>query len=103
MEPSAELTAKYKDYVSTNTDELKGIKYNWYQLLLEEYQQKREKDGDTTKFHFISTVHSLYYFNDLGKWLDFLYGLVDEGGMLVVILTAGKTKRVRRHYHELKN
>ncbi|XP_072014003.1 histamine N-methyltransferase-like isoform X1 [Amphiura filiformis] len=88
VEPSAELSGKYKEYVSANTADLKGIDYHWEQLLLEEYQQKREKDGDTSKFHFISAVHSLYYFNDLGKWLDYLYGLLDEGGLLVVMLTS---------------
>ncbi|XP_072014008.1 histamine N-methyltransferase-like isoform X3 [Amphiura filiformis] len=95
VEPSAELSGKYKEYVSANTADLKGIDYHWEQLLLEEYQQKREKDGDTSKFHFISAVHSLYYFNDLGKWLDYLYGLLDEGGLLVVMLTSDNSSLAR--------
>ncbi|XP_072018439.1 histamine N-methyltransferase-like [Amphiura filiformis] len=87
VEPSVELSAKYKNYVSANAADLKGIDCHWYELLLEDYQQKREKDGDSSKFHLISAIQSLYYFDDLGKCLDDLYGLLHEGGMLMIVLT----------------
>ena len=90
VEPSAELSAKYKTYASEHSSELKGVDYNWNQLLLQDYKAKRDKEGDQTKFHFISAIHSLYYFDDLGKWLDYLYGLLEEGGLLMVMITAGK-------------
>ena len=90
VEPSAEFVGKYKTHVSANREEHQGIDYHWYPQRLQDFKEDREKKGDETKFHFISAIHCLYFFDDLGKWLDYLYSLLDEGGVLMVILTASK-------------
>ena len=90
VEPSAELTAKYKTHVSETGAELKGITHHWHQQLFQDFKRKRDEDCDQTKFHFISAIHSMYYFDDLGKWLDYLYSLLVEGGVLMVSMVSGE-------------
>ena len=94
VEPSEELIDKYKSYVSSASgstpNDLKGVDFHWYPQLLQTFKGRRDEEADQTKFHFISALHSLYYFDNLGKWLDYLYSLLDEGGLLIIFLTSGK-------------
>ena len=84
------MASKYKNLISSSGTELQGVDYHWYPQLLEDFKKEREQSGDETKFNFISAVDSLYYVDDIGKWLDYLYSLLDEGGVLMVVLLAGE-------------
>lgn len=95
VEPSAEMASKYKNLISSSGTELQGVDYHWYPQLLEDFKKEREQSGDETKFNFISAVDSLYYVDDIGKWLDYLYSLLDEGGVLMVVLLADESCLVK--------
>ncbi len=86
LEPAEDQMMKYKAMAQSKRHELQGVKFDWRQQTLEQY---RDTDGDGTKFHFISSIDSLYYVGDLDSSLMYLYDLLEPGGKLIVVITSG--------------
>ena len=91
IEPSEYLLNKYKRHVSAQNILPEKVNFHWNLETLQKFRDRREKDENKTKFHFISALNSLYYVDDLGTWLDYLYDdVLEDGGILMVILTSGR-------------
>ena len=98
VEPLEEQLVKYKGLVKSKARELQGVHFDWRQQTLEQY----EKAGDQTTFHLMSAVHSVYYLEDLQSSLMYLYNHLTPGGMMVLVINAGKfdiCKHCRRHWY----
>ena len=90
VEPDEDQITKYKALVQTKGHELQGVKFDWRQQTLEQY---RDTDGVGTKFHFISTIHSMYHVEDVDSSLMYLYDLLEPGGKLLVIILSGNNNK----------
>ncbi|XP_033626769.1 histamine N-methyltransferase-like [Asterias rubens] len=88
VEPAEDQIIKYKALVQSKGHELQGVKFDWRQQTLEQY---RDTDGVGTKFHFISTIHSMYHVEDVDSSLMYLYDLLEPGGKLLVIILSDQS------------
>ena len=85
IEPLEGLSVQYQALIQAKVQVLQGVKFDLRQQTIEQY----EKAGDSTKFHFISAVHSVYYLNDVDKSLMFLYNRLEGGGLILLIILSG--------------
>lgn len=85
VEPADGQVQRYQDRVQQLGDELKGVTYEWKKQTIDQFRKAREESGTTTKYHFISAVHSLYYADDVEDTQTWLYDQLEEGGMLLII------------------
>ena len=91
IEPSEYLLNKYKRNVATQNVSFEKVNFHWNLETLQKFRDRRENEENKTKFHFIGALNSLYYVDDLGSWLDYLYDeALEDGGILMVILTSGR-------------
>ena len=69
-----------------------GITYDWREQTLEDYVgvQGLTEAGKEEKFHFISSIHSVYHFSNLAKLLGFLLEHLEENGVLLLMVAAGR-------------
>ncbi|XP_038068249.1 histamine N-methyltransferase-like isoform X2 [Patiria miniata] len=89
VEPLAEFLDLYKSLVSSKAHQLHGVECDWRQQTIGQYQ----KAGDSSKFHFISAVHSIYYIaGDVDSGLMDLYNRLEPGGVMLVILNSDTCK-----------
>lgn len=87
LEPAPEHIAKYKELAVSK--DFKGVEWDWRQQTWEEFYRDWQNEGSSNApFHFISAVHSLYYTEDAEKVLVNMHELLEEGGILLVIVLA---------------
>ncbi|XP_038068681.1 histamine N-methyltransferase-like isoform X1 [Patiria miniata] len=82
VDPSQKLLVQYKAFAQTKAHQLHGVKFDFRQQTIEQYQEA----GYVTKFHFISAVHSMYFVDNFDSSVMYLYDLLIPGGALLVIL-----------------
>lgn len=88
LEPAAKQLEKYRSLVKSNKSDFDGIEFDLRQLGIDEY---RSQEGDQPrKYHFISTIHSLYYAEDHKDTIRYLYDCLEEGGILLIIVVSGE-------------
>ena len=92
VEPAEGQITLYKDLVKSKTDDLQSIAFDWRKQGLDEFRKERVERGDTTKFHFISSIHSIYYADDLEDSLRWLYDQLEDGGMMLIITVSGTVR-----------
>ena len=66
-----------------------GVTYDWREQTLDDYIVSVNEAGQDDKFHFISLVHSVYYFSNPTNLLGFLLDQLEENGVLLLIIAAG--------------
>ena len=54
--------------------------------------QYRDEVGTTKKYDVIVAINSAYYFDDLEDTLMYLREILEEGGILLLVLASGKSK-----------
>ncbi len=86
VEPAKDQMIKYKALAQSKGHELQGVKFDWRQQTLEQY---RDIDGNGTKFHFISSIDSMYDVSNVDSSLMYMYDLLEPGGKLIVVISSG--------------
>ena len=77
VEPNEDFLNQYKELAASRAHELRGVRCDWRQLTIEEYEETR----DLTRFHLISAFHCLYYVKDLRHSLMYMHNLLEPDGM----------------------
>ncbi|PIK38424.1 putative histamine N-methyltransferase A [Apostichopus japonicus] len=97
LEPAPEHIETYKRLVASRS--FAGIAWDWRQQTLDEYNNDSAQT-DREKFHFISTIHSLYYVDDAEKAVMNMYDMLQDGGVMMIIVLAddGGFGRLWRHF-----
>ena len=85
LDPSPVFLNHFKERVKSKASELKGVTFDWRQQTIEQY----EKTGDSTKFHFISAIHSMYYFENVDGSMMHLYDRLEPGGIFLSMILSG--------------
>ncbi|XP_033118404.1 histamine N-methyltransferase A-like, partial [Anneissia japonica] len=89
VEPAKDHLDKYKKLIAKESSKVIGVTYNWKQQTLGEY---RDEFGITNKYDVIFAINCFYYFEDYEGSLMYLREILEEGGILIVILATGKAK-----------
>ncbi|XP_070560327.1 histamine N-methyltransferase-like [Ptychodera flava] len=92
VEPTADLAEKYRGLVQAKQHLIEGVETEWREQTLEGFQNSV---GSSVFYHFISAIHSLYFTDDLRARLCYLYDLLEEGGVLLIVIIAEDTGHVR--------
>ena len=93
VEPSSAQLNLFKARVEENCEALKGVTFDWKQQTSDEYLDDIEEGTTKTrKFHLITAIHVIYYTADLRNTLLKLHGLLEEGGVLFIIVGSGKIR-----------
>jgi len=87
VEPVAEMVDLFKQRVAAEASQ--DMTYDWRTQTLEEYQDTASNQG--SKFHFISSVHSIYYVPDLQASLKDLYDRLESKGMMLIVALSDKS------------
>ncbi|XP_038068314.1 histamine N-methyltransferase A-like [Patiria miniata] len=96
VEPAMDQLVKYKALAQSKANDLHGVTCDWRQQTIAQY----EKAGDSKKFHFISSIHSIYYVGDVDRCMMYLYDRLEPGGVLLVITYSDDSGwwRFRNHF-----
>ena len=94
VEPSYELIGKYKDRVRRSENTMEDTEYAWYNQSFQEFK------GDGQKYHFISAIHSIYFLGDPEEAIKRLHSLLEQGGMILLLVTAGKYSNKAKIKHK---
>lgn len=74
-----------------------NVVLDWRRQTWEKFYNEYKQSIQVPKFHFISAIHSLYYIEDIEKNVLNLIDCLEDGGILLIILTTGKNKgRVKK-------
>ncbi|PIK42564.1 putative histamine N-methyltransferase A [Apostichopus japonicus] len=84
VEPVPEHIAIYKDNVKMAN--YSSIRWDWHQMTWQEYYGTGALK--TKKFHFITAIHVMYYFEDLEATVHQLLDSLVDGGILFMIIRA---------------
>ncbi|XP_072024605.1 histamine N-methyltransferase-like [Amphiura filiformis] len=101
IEPSDQMIQKYRQLVTSQQKSLSGVVFDWRQQKYADYHQDCQQAGEVTKFHFIHAIHSLYHVPNVDETLGALYDRMEDGGVLLVIITSEKSGI--NHVHERFN
>ncbi|XP_072024607.1 histamine N-methyltransferase B-like [Amphiura filiformis] len=85
VEPAAGQIKLYQNLATKMAVKLNGITTDWRKQGLDEFRRAKVESGDTTKYHFISSIHSLYYVDDMEDTVKWLYEQLEDGGMMLII------------------
>ncbi|XP_033106312.1 uncharacterized protein LOC117108406 [Anneissia japonica] len=85
LEPAKNHIDEYRKLVEKESSKLKGITHHWRRQTLNQY---RDDVGTSNKFDVIFAVNSLYYVDDVEDSLRYLNDILENGGIMVVIMTA---------------
>ncbi|XP_072046729.1 histamine N-methyltransferase-like [Amphiura filiformis] len=87
IEPSTEQISKYQEMVHQKSSNITGIEYSWYNQTFQEFVTSMEAGQ---KYHFITIVHAIYYTGKVEETVQTFYELLEPGGMILMIITAGR-------------
>ena len=87
VEPNKLHVQQHKSNVSKMI--MPGVTYDWREQTLEDYMESVTGAGKDVKFHFISSIHSVYHFSNPTKLLKFLLDQLEENGVLLLIIASG--------------
>lgn len=101
LERSDENIALFKSLVARGT--IKGVTWEWKQIMWDHYWFGMVKSKDPRKFHFIHTVHNLIYIKDVAAAIMNMYELLAEGGVLLMIVVSEQsgTYNLRKKFPDL--
>ena len=87
LEPLQEPLKLYQQKTAKNPSQLHGVKFDWHNCTIEEYM---DTQVNMRKYHFISAIHSIYYMKDPKNTLEYLYDILEPGGILLVEVATGR-------------
>ncbi|XP_070553909.1 histamine N-methyltransferase-like [Ptychodera flava] len=85
IEPTPDLADKYRSLLKERQQLLEGVETEWREQTLEGFQNSY---GSTVSYHFISVISSLYYVDDYRASLRYLYDLLEDGGVMIIMMIA---------------
>nr|XP_054771834.1 histamine N-methyltransferase A-like [Lytechinus pictus] len=86
VEPAEKMLDIYRALIDGNKSDFEGIEFDLRQLGIDEF---RAQEGDhPAKYHFISTIQSLYYAADFEDTIRYLYDCLEEGGIMLIIIVS---------------
>ena len=80
------MLQQYQALVSNESVKLRGVDFEWRQQTFNEY---RESAKDEDKYHFVSSLSSIYYLGDIDKSIKNVCNEMDNGGILLIMLMSG--------------
>ena len=89
VEPSVAQIDLFKQRVEEH-HELEGVTFNWIPQTSDDYLQSGENTTQSKKFHLITAVHVLYYATDLKDTVRRLHDLLEDGGILFIIIGSSR-------------
>ncbi|XP_072024614.1 histamine N-methyltransferase B-like [Amphiura filiformis] len=96
VEPAAGQIKLYQELVNKMAENLSGVTTYWRKQGLEEFRRAKVESGDTTKYHFISAIHSLYFVDaDMEDTVKWLYEQLEDGGMMLIITISDESGNFR--------
>ncbi|XP_071949567.1 histamine N-methyltransferase A-like [Antedon mediterranea] len=103
LEPNSDLLDQFKELAAKEKDNLPGVSFDWKQKTVEEFKQ--ESADQTSKYHFIMVVQSIYYVDDLEGILKYLTSLLAKGGMMVIVMVSENSVmwRIANRFPEFQN
>ena len=91
MEPSEAQVTLFKKNVAEKGDALKGSSFEWRIQTSDEYLDEVTSEGkQPPKFHLITAIHVVYYAKDLQQTLKTLHSMLEDGGLLFIIVLSSK-------------
>ncbi|XP_033119550.1 histamine N-methyltransferase-like [Anneissia japonica] len=85
IEPAKDHIDEYKELVKKESSKVEGVSYSWRQQTLNEY---RDEVGTTKKYDVIVAINSAYYFDDIEDTLMYMHDILEEGGILLLVLAS---------------
>ncbi|XP_072030423.1 histamine N-methyltransferase-like [Amphiura filiformis] len=85
-EPDKEMISHYRDTVNRRESVTSSVAFEWQNLTFQEYLKNVGKEK---KYHFISLVHVIYFIGDPEEAIKNLYKMLEEGGMILLIVVTG--------------
>ncbi|XP_033631623.1 histamine N-methyltransferase-like [Asterias rubens] len=89
VEPNAPMMERYKALVVKESEMMRGIDFEWRQETLEGFQ--KSQNGVEDKFHFIVSVSSIYYIDDKERYIQYMYDILEDDGVLMITIMSGDT------------
>ncbi|PIK44056.1 putative histamine N-methyltransferase [Apostichopus japonicus] len=88
VEPMLSYIDRFKENAAEES--LLSVEWDWNQTMWQQYYDDLTlTDIPSTKFHFVSSIHSLYYIPNLEKTIKEFLACLEDGGILLLILSAG--------------
>ena len=88
VEPNAPMMERYKALVVKESEMMRGIDFEWRQETLEGFQ--KSQNGVEDKFHFIVSVSSIYYIDDKERYIQYMYDILEDDGVLMITIMSGR-------------
>ena len=88
IEPNVEMITRYQEGLrDSEKAHLTSIDYEWRNQTFQEYMKATE--ATKQKYHFISTIHAIYYMGESDEVIKCLYDLLLPGGVMLIALFTG--------------
>ncbi|XP_070561800.1 histamine N-methyltransferase-like isoform X2 [Ptychodera flava] len=102
VEPTADFVEKYRSLFKAKQHLIEGVETEWREQTLESFQNSVDS---SVSYHFISAIHSLYHFEDYKATLRYMYDLLEEGGVLLIVMGAEDSglTRLRKKVRQLES
>lgn len=100
VEPSEAQNDLFKNLVKEKEDILKGASFEWRTETSDQYLDRVfscEGGVQPPKFHLIHAVHVLYYAADLKQTLKRLHDMLEDGGLLFIIILSRHSTIIKVH------
>ncbi|XP_003726977.1 histamine N-methyltransferase [Strongylocentrotus purpuratus] len=100
LDPSEAQNDRFKKLVNEKEDTLKGASFEWKTETSDQYLDKIfscEGGAQPPKFHLIHAVHVLYYAADLKQTLKRLHDMLEDGGLLFIIIVSRECTIIKVH------
>ncbi|XP_070553907.1 histamine N-methyltransferase-like [Ptychodera flava] len=101
VEPTTDLMDKYRSLFRVKQHLLEGVETEWREQTLEGF---KNTVGYSVSYHFISAIHSLYYVDDYRASLRYLYDMLEDGGVMLIIVVSDDSGfwRLRKKFSYLE-
>ncbi|XP_070553905.1 histamine N-methyltransferase-like [Ptychodera flava] len=85
VEPTTDHVEKYQSLFRAKQHLLEGVETEWREQTLEGF---KKSVGSSVSYHFISAIHSLYYVDDYRASLRYLYDMLEDGGVMLIVVVS---------------
>ncbi|XP_071953741.1 histamine N-methyltransferase B-like [Antedon mediterranea] len=93
IEPAEEAIAEYKRLTAKNN--WSNVDYSWFHGTFQQFKENLENEENATKYHHISSLDSVYYLENPEDDILFMYNMLENGGMLMIMLDSDENSYSR--------
>ncbi|XP_071953843.1 histamine N-methyltransferase-like [Antedon mediterranea] len=93
IEPAEEAIEEYKRLTAKN--DWSNVDYSWFNGTFQQFKEHREKEGNATKYHHISSIDTLYYLNNPADDILTMYNMLENGGILMIMIVTDENSYYR--------